>query len=327
MSETKRFSNSGFKVFQDCLRKYWLSEVRGLGPKGFSPTGPLRTGSRLHDALEAFYTPGADPAAVLHAAQVSDWNAYLDTLENPDTDGDGALYDAFRKDCDLERAMLEGYGEWIAETGADAGLTTIATEQIISVPGSAFAPELVERYGDFAVVGKLDERVERKADGARMFKDHKTAQSLILKLPALQQDPQMLHYMWLESMTEDGGWCDGAIYNVLKKVKRTKTATPPFFARYEIYHNDEEVSNYETRMKYLIADMFEFERRLAEASSDAERAQIARPHATDDCSWKCPFFKACPSFDDGSRVEAMLADQFEERDPLARYAEPKGQGV
>jgi hypothetical protein len=41
---------------------------------------------------------------------------------------------------------------------------------------------------------------------------------------------------------------------------------------------------------------------------------------TKDCSWDCDFFNICGMFDDGSRVEDAIADLFEERDPMQRYA-------
>lgn len=321
MEETRRFSQSEMKVFTGCKRRWWLSSYRRLAPIGYDPTGPLRSGTRVHTALEAVYTPDANPFQALQSSQEADWNSYLAQLDNPEMDGDGALYDAFRKDCELERIMLEGYIEWIAESGEDAGLETIAIEEIVTVPGSAFAPELVAKYYEFDVVGKLDARVRRLSDGARKFVDHKTAASLTMALPTLQMNPQMKHYRWLESMTTpEGERSDGALYNVLKKVKRTKAAKPPFFARYEVNHNQEELDNYEKRMKRIIAQILELEAELAVTPIE-EQPHVAYPTPDDTCSWRCQFFTVCNMFDDGSRAEDMIRDQFVTRDPLARYAE------
>lgn len=326
----RRISQSEMKTFLRCKRKWWLSEFRRLAPKGNAPSGPLKSGSRVHTALEAFYTKGGeDPLAALAQAQADDWASYTATLVAMGDVPDQGTVETFQKDCELERIMVEGYGEWIAETGADAGLEVTSTEEIITVLGSSFSERLVDmRHGeDFAVVGKLDMRLRREMDGARLFLDHKTAKSLTDALPGLQQDPQMLHYHWLEAQSSDNGWCDGALYNVLKKVKRTKTAKPPFYARYEVHHNGDEIASYEARMIHIIADIFAMESRLRTAMGHMMSAQIAYPTPTRDCAWDCPFVYVCPMFDDGSRVEHALADGFRERDPLARYSDSRAQGL
>lgn len=323
MVETRRFSQSEMKVFTGCKRRWYLSEYRRLAPIGYDPTGPLRSGTRVHTALEAFYTPGGKPFIALHLAQREDWDSYFRNCAEMGVETDLQVEAQFLKDCELERIMLEGYGEWIAESGEDAGLETIAVEEIVTVPGSAFAPELVAKYYEFDVVGKLDARVRRESDGARKFVDHKTAASLTMALPTLQMNVQMKHYRWLESMTTpEGERSDGALYNVLKKVKRTKTAKPPFFARYEVNHNQEELDNYEKHMKRIIAQILELEAELAVTPIE-EQPHVAYPTPDDTCSWKCQFYNACTAFDDGSRAEDMIRDQFTTRNPLARYDEGK----
>jgi hypothetical protein len=328
MSEVRRISQSEMKTFLRCKRKWWLSDFRRLAPKGNDPTGPLKSGSRVHTALEAFYTPGGDALQALVVAQAEDWQAYVNAVAELGAEVVPDITDQFAKDCELERIMVEGYGEWIAESGADAGLEVISTEEIVSVWGSAFSERTVEANGDadFQVVGKLDMRLRRQMDGARLFLDHKTAKSLTDAIPTLRQDPQMLHYHWLEAQSSDNGWCDGALYNVLKKVKRSKTAKPPFYARYEVHHNADEIENYELRMSMVIEAIFRLENRLA-ATPKAAHAQVAYPTPTRDCAWDCPFVTVCPMFDDGSRVEHALADNFQERDPLARYSDSRSQGL
>jgi hypothetical protein len=280
------------KTFLRCRRKWWLSEVRRLAPNGYDPTGPLRSGSRVHVALEAVYTPDGEPYAALKEAQDADWQTYTASVVEAAGEPDPAIAEAFTKDCELERIMLEGYMEWIAETGEDANLDVLSTEEIVTVPGSAFAPDLVERFAEFDVVGKMDMRLRRRSDGARLFLDHKTARNLADSMPTLHMDPQMLHYHWLESMTTDGAWCDGALYNVLKKVKRTKAAKPPFYARYEVRHNEHEIASYQARMTAIIREMFRLEEEVRQLPP-AEAAMSAYTTPTRDCSWDCTFFQLC----------------------------------
>jgi hypothetical protein len=298
-----------------------LSSYRRLSPITLDPSGPLRSGSRVHAALEVFYGP--EPEMYLNelkSEQDNDWNAYLDNCTELGTYPDVEVAKAFEKDSELERAMLEGYADWVAESGVDAGIEFTAIEEIVSVRGSDFAPEIVERFGKFEVVGKLDARVRRLMDGAHLLLDHKTAASLTSATKTLHMNPQMLHYGWLERMTQPAGtWSDGALYNVLKKVKRGKQAKPPFYDRFEVNHNDDQIASYELHMKRKITKIFELEELLKDATVE-QQAHIAEPSQDDSCSWKCQFFALCPMFDDGSRAEDMVREEFAERDPLARYA-------
>jgi hypothetical protein len=316
----RRFSQSEFKTFA-CARRWWLSDYRRLSPISYDPSGPLRSGSRVHAALEVFY--GLEPGRYLEAlqqTQMNDWAAYEDNCVELSVMPNPEMHQAFAKDCELERAMLEGYADWIAESGVDAGIEFTAIEEIVAVRGSEFAPEIVERFGEFEVVGKLDARVLRLMDGARKFVDHKTAASLVSALSTLHMNPQMLHYAWLERMTQPAGtWSGGALYNVLKKVKRGKQAKPPFYDRFEVNHNDDQIASYELHMKRKITKILELEALLKDATVE-EQAHIAEPSPDDTCSWKCQFFTLCPMFDDGSRAEDMVREEFRERDPLARYA-------
>jgi hypothetical protein len=275
----------------------------------------------VHAGLEAFYGPEPDTYLdVLAQAHLDDWDAYMANCTELGVYPDVEVHKAYLKDCELERAMLEGYADWVAESGVDAGIEFTAIEEVVSVRGSDFAPEIVERFGEFEVVGKLDARIIRLMDGARKFVDHKTAASLTTALATLHMNPQMLHYAWLERMTQpEGTWSDGALYNVLKKVKRGKQAKPPFYARYEVNHNSDQLDSYELHMKRKITKIFELEALLKDATVE-EQAHIAEPSPDDSCSWKCQFFTLCPMFDDGSRAEDMVREEFRERDPLARYA-------
>jgi len=320
VGDVRRFSQSEFKTFA-CNRRWWLSDYRRLSPVTLDPSGPLKSGSRVHTALEAFYGPEPETYLdVLKVAQDADWNAYLENCTELDTYPDVDVAKTFEKDCELERAMLEGYDDWVSESGVDAGIEFTAIEEIVSVRGSDFAPEIVERFGEFEVVGKLDARVKRVMDGVYLLLDHKTSASLTSALATLHMNPQMLHYGWLERMTQpEGTWSDGALYNVLKKVKRGKQAKPPFYDRFEVNHNDDQIASYELHMKRKITKIFELEALLKDATGE-EQAHIAEPSPDDSCSWKCQFFALCPLFDDGSRAEDMVREEFRERDPLARYA-------
>src|SRR5690606_37584810 len=112
-----------------------------------------------------------------------------------------------------ERAMVEGYLQWLAETGVDSGLRVVASETYLEAPLDVPGVEV-----EVKLIGKIDVRVVREYDGARLFIDHKTTGSLTEPLKTIRLDPQMLHYHVLEWLSDvEAARCDGALYNMLRK--------------------------------------------------------------------------------------------------------------
>lgn len=316
-TEVDRISQSRLKDFQRCKRRYWLRHVRRLAPKLYGPVGPLQSGTRVHTALEAFYTPGSqlDPCQALEDVIAESERAYFTACETEGVEPDTLVLDQFRKDADLERAMVNGYFEWLSDTGADAYLRITAAEEQVSIT----AEQLGADFGrPVAIVGKLDARAVDEVTGFTQFVDHKTVQNFAQMLPTLQSDPQMLHYHLLLSILRPDEHVDGALYNMLRKVKRGPRSKPPYYQRETIIHNAEEIESYRLRLIGLITNVFEFEDRIRQLG-DLGVKMFAQPNPTRDCSWDCSFYDICGQFDDGSRVEAAIADMFEDRDPLERY--------
>lgn len=318
----RRFSHSELKDFQRCKRRWYLRHVCRLAPKLVGPVGPLQSGTRVHAALESYYTPGndADPREVLEGVLKDAHKDYIDRCDEIDQQPDQFVLEQFKKDAELERAMIEGYFQWLEESGADAHLTVIAAEEQVLVTSEQLGAEFMK---PFVVVAKLDARVFDETTGFMQLMDHKTVQNFAQMLPTLQSDTQMLHYHLMLSILYPDKQVDGALYNMLRKVKRGKTAKPPFFMRETIVHNAAEVESYRLRMLGLIANIFELEARI-ETLSDGDLGvkMFAQPNPTRDCSWDCSYVDVCPLFDDGSRVEDAVSELFEVRDPMARYTNP-----
>ena len=221
MTEPIKISNSEVQTYKDCKRKWWLSYYRRLQPKTQQMTGALALGSRIHQALDDYYSKGI-PLLEAHSILVA-------------TDRK-ALEDSFRDTYDLDseaelgRIMLEGYLQWVEENGIDSELEMISTEEIISMP-------MLE--GRVELQGKIDMRVRRKADGVRMFRDFKTVGGSFTDFGAMaHMNEQILTYMLLETaQNKDGERSEGGIFTLLKKVKRSTNARPPFFDQIEVRHN------------------------------------------------------------------------------------------
>src|SRR5690606_38485102 len=122
------------------------------------------------------------------------------------------------------------------------------------------------------------------------------------------------------SINETGGepqWrTDGALYTMLRKVKRTAAAKPPFYDQIEVQHNLQTIRTMWTRVAKVVEEIYDA-RVALDAGSDHQ--YIAYPRPSRDCTWKCDFFPVCSMFDDGSDVEGVIEQYYEHVDPPQRY--------
>lgn len=300
MSDTIRLSNSELQVFKDCRRKWWLTYYRRLQPKYKDMTGALAFGSRIHAALDDHYAKGI-PLLKAHADLV-DTDRQTLLAEFQDTH-------QLEQEAEMGRIMLEGYEQWVTENGIDAELEVISTEEQIVAP--LF-------NGQVELQGKLDMRVRRKGDGVRMFRDFKTVGGSLTDFANLApMNEQVLTYMLLESTKKnETERSEGGIFTLLKKVKRTANARPPFYDQIEVRHNIFTMRSFWNRIHGTISDLMNVRNAL---DTGAEPAYVAYPRPTRDCKWKCQFFAICPMFDDGSAAEQAISDAYEVADPYAYY--------
>jgi hypothetical protein len=233
-----------------------------------------------------------------------------------------ALVESFRDTMELEteaelgRIMLEGYLDWVNENGIDADLEMISTEEIITMP-------MFE--GRVELQGKLDMRVRRKADGVRMFRDFKTVGGSFTEFAALaHMNEQILTYMLLEAaQNKEGERSEGGIFTMLKKVKRTANAKPPFYDQIEVRHNTFALRAFWNRIHGTVGDMLAVRDALDEGQ---DHHFVAYPRPSRDCKWKCQFFAVCPLFDDGSAAEHAIAELYTQGDPYKYYESTEMKG-
>lgn len=304
-------SNSEVQTFKQCRRKWWLQWYRGLASKRIEVQGVRNTGTRLHIALAELYQPHdviVRPMLALMDSQVEDLRIFDAGLSDSDS------REKLLSDFQLEQIMLEGYLEWLEETGADSDLEVISSETYVEA-------ELPGVYGNtemppVKVIGKVDTRVRDRRTGLLKFMDHKSVTSFVI--PMLHQNQQLLHYELLQSLQPGpDARTDGAFYNMLRRVKRTAKAKPPFYKRIEVTHNQHELDAYKNHLIGVVTEMQTVEAALNEDPEAAGMLAYPTPHR--DCSWKCPFVKECRMFDDGSRVEAALEQFYTTVNPLDYY--------
>lgn len=130
--------------------------------------------------------------------------------------------------------------------------------------------------------------------------------------------PQLKTYITLLSLTEPAARVSGAQLIFLRKVKRTSRAEPPFYMQEPVYVSTRELDSFWRQTVATLRRMVETVEALEAGGSHHE---LAPPRPTRDCSWRCPYYAACPMFDDGSDVERLLEELYVSVDPYAYYNE------
>jgi len=302
-----RISNSEIQTFKDCRRRWWFTYYRRLRPKVEEFTGALALGSRIHEALDRYYSTGQDLLEA-HAELVQeDMKKMNDAYRDTST---------LETEAELGRVMLEGYLEWVELNGIDSELEKISTEEIIERP---------MMDGRVILQGKIDMRVRRKIDGVRMFRDFKTVGGSFADFGSqAHMNEQILTYMTLEeAQNQDGERSEGGIFTMLRKVKRGAYAKPPFYDQIEVRHNKFALRSFYERLEGTLEDILRVRDALDAGESHYKHAY---PRPTRDCKWKCQFFAICPLVDDGSAAEAAISDAFEVADPYGYYGIEKEKG-
>lgn len=313
----RRVTNSELQTFKHCRRKWWLGYFRGMAPRSQSMSGPLALGTRVHEALAMYYVPGwtngVNPMDALEELLLRDEATLIERLAEEDAEVAAQRLTDFKKDADLARAMMEGYVQWLAETGADQGYTVIAPERTLTT-----VIETPEDAADIKLSGTVDVLLQRAMDNVILFMDHKTTQSFGQLTRMLLWDEQMQHYHLLTQANQPEGapHVEGALYNMIRKVKRGATAKPPFYERVEVRHNPHQLKNFRERLIGESLQIMQVEHALKRGVS---HQAAAYPSPSSRCLWGCEFAPVCPSFDDGSRAEDFLREQYVEINPMRRY--------
>jgi hypothetical protein len=295
-----RISNSELQTFKNCRRRWYLNYYLGYKKKQSSFVGPLALGSRIHRALELWYETD-DELLDIHDKLIQE-DTILEATSGGFVSGD------LQAEAELGRIMLEGYLEWSADTGFDSDIEVISNEQIISVP---------MLNGQVELIGKLDQRVRRKSDGARLIRDWKTAADIGGLAKTAHMNEQLLTYLVIEAMAySEEERCDGGLFVVLKKVKRTAAAKPPFYDVIEVRHNIFALRSFYIRVEGVLRDLMAVRAAL---DAGADHRSVVYPRPDRNCTWMCEFYPICPLFDDGSAAENALTEMFEQRDPYDYY--------
>lgn len=297
------FRPSEVKKFKRCPRSWWLSYQRsGYGwkpaPSDRPASGQRDVGTLFHSCVEAYRNPpeGINGSTawrtVLHVARLAlahDLGVGLVSV----------LPKEWQQTFDLVERMVEGYIEWLESEGSDAGETTLATELEITLPIGTI------RGDEVFLVMHLDHLIRNDITGQVIVSDYKTVQSFDQAADILQIDTQGLIYC-MGATHHLGEKVRTFRHDMARKVKRTATAKPPFYARQEVHYSEQQI---DSAWKHLVATldrMVEALQRL-EFSEDTHHTAIT-PTPNRDCTWDCDFLAVCPMFDEGSHWRKAIED-------------------
>lgn len=282
----RRLRQSEIKSFKNCRREWLWSWVHGLD-KAKEEAGATDIGTLVHKALEGWYARNEDPVEIVREERA------IHTAEA----GDGALPKSWVQAYELAEIMVEGYVEWVETEGVDAGYEIIGVEQPVEVSFGTF-------MGDEVIItGRQDLLMRHVPTGLVYVVDNKTVQSLDQAGRQLAVDDQLATYALLRFMA-DGTLIGGALHNMLRKVKRTANATPPFYGRVTVTFNETHLRNHHRHMLGVLSEMVRAYQAI-ESDHDLHH-EVAYPNPTKDCTWRCPFIDICPMADDGSDVDGAL---------------------
>lgn len=298
-------SNSEMETFLDCPRKWYLTYYSNIvrTSEPIDSIAAREAGTEAHAGVEAYYTTGSEVAA--YAVMQQRREEALSRLEDPT---ERKLWAS--KVGDVAHAMVEGYFQWLSETGADEGYRFTNIEETIS------APSPVARV---TIRGKMDHEMQRTDSGLYYVGDLKTSKDIDRPIRLANLGiPQALTYAWIQRVSNPLKIYVGGIWTILRQVKRGPSSKPPYFARHHVRMSSADIDAHEHNITGVIQRMKDTNDAL---DAGVSHQVVAYPHRTDSCLWKCPFVEVCSFVNrPGVVAEDLVEFNYEIADPNARYS-------
>lgn len=282
-------THSDISQFLTCRRQWYYNYVLDYRPP--EPlTGPLALGTRVHAALEAYYTgQTSNPVAWIDEKGKADLEA-LDYADNVKPWDLTQMYE----DMIIGRNCIKLYMEWLEETGADANYKVVSSEEKVEIP-------ILD--GRVILRGKVDILWEDVSSGLLCVNDFKTTADWGGDLRGqLERSYQHwcyligMQYLYPERIVE----C--AQYTVLRKVKKIPTTPPkaPLIQRFTVPSTRRSLKMKTRQIERIAQEMLYLR--------DQEDPAIFYPTPNKACSW-CPYKSPCDIADESPEASlALLAN-------------------
>lgn len=304
-------SNSEVATWDRCRRQWYLKYYLGAAPAEPDVTGAAVLGTRVHAALEGMYGYDLDPLAVLGTLYA------LAVDKFPDYRAD------LMAERDMASTMVEGYIEWAAEKGIDAGLRVVAVEQDVQVPVPGLPVTLRAR---------MDQVVLDEETGLLSFLDWKTG-AAFTRHEHLALDPQFKFYSVVQKLARGPGApeVDGGIVRTLRKVKRGDRSRPPYYQEDRFRYTPQELDAAQVRISAICEQILSARAALDYIYREAggqldyvnavQRIELYPSPRPAECRWDCPFVTLCPMMDDGSDWPGVIvgSGRYIQTDPYRYY--------
>ena len=273
------FSHSEMSTYKDCRRKWYLQYFLKLRRKREPKALARDTGILVHAALHEFYTAGGlDGEFSKEIMYQFIKNARDEDLLKVDEQDRKVV----REVHDTSKIVLDGYLEWLHETGADIGYRFNQSEVELRAPGPVEGTEMM---------GIIDLGGEHVQSGDMFVMDTKVTNSIDVMLKTLHMGEQGPMYAALAKINDpDPNRGFRVVWNMLKRNKQTARAKPPFYQRYELAMNMDQLRQFYLQLQGQMEEILRTEARLNAGES---HVKVAYPTPSGDCTWKCQFFPIC----------------------------------
>lgn len=290
------FSHSEMATYKECRRKWMMQYYWKLRRKREPKSLARDTGILVHGALETFYVNGGlrGQFSEKHMFDFLDAARDEDMLKVSQLAEDAESVKKERKMVkDIHETaviLCKGYLEWLKETGADVGLDLSLHEAELRAPGPVEGTE---------IMGIIDLGGTDEQSGDLVVMDTKVTASIDEMVKTLHIQEQGLMYAVLGKINDpDPKRGFRVIWNMIKRNKQTARAKPPFYQRYELAINADQLRQFYAQLQGQIEEILRTEKRL----NDGEpHHMVAFPSPTKDCSWKCQYFTVCGAMNDLKR--------------------------
>lgn len=285
-------SHTEMATYKECKRKWMLQYYLKLRRRREPKAVARDTGTLVHAALHTFYLAGglgggeaAEKLMLTHLSTARD----ADMLKENDEEERAKVVETH----DVSKIVCKGYLEWLHETGADIGYKFDKMETELRAPGPIEGTE---------IMGIIDLGGTHEQSGDLFVMDTKVIASIDDTLKTLHIMEQAPMYAVLAKINDpDTSRGFRVVWNMLKRNKHTKAAKPPFYQRYELAINSDQLRQFYMQLQGQIAEILRTEERLNNGVSHVEAAY---PTPTTDCAWKCPYFQICGVMNDLVRNDA-----------------------
>lgn len=286
-SEIYSVSHSEMNTYKECKRKWFLQYYMKLRRKHTPKAIARDTGILVHAALYQFYKAGGLNGPASEDLMFS----FLETARDHDmlvvSEEERKAVEETHK---VSQILCEGYLEWLQETGADIGYVFDHNELELRAAGPVEGTE---------IMGIIDLGGTEERSGDLFVMDTKVTASIEDMLKTLHIQEQGPMYAVLAKITDpDPNRGFRVVWNMIKRNKQTARAKPPFYQRYELAINADQLRQFYLQLQGQIEEILRTEDLLNKGES---HIKVAYPTPTKDCAWKCPYFAVCGAMNDITR--------------------------